>query len=147
LALANGNVIVRPLPLPQVHVYETTAASSLDVVASTVQVKSSHTTVNRDTGAWLTGTGAVTVNATVDVPVSPCASRAVSVITCAPTLSVLIANDAPVPIAPLMLLLQVSDAPVSAPSSGSVPVPANATDVPWTTEEPAAGAVMAADGA
>ena len=47
---------------------------------------------------------------------------------CVPTDRFVFENDVPVPIAPSMLLVHVSDAPVNAPSSGSLPEPAKDTD-------------------
>jgi hypothetical protein len=83
----------------------------------------------------------------VAVPVRPCASRAASVITCEPTDRLLFEKDVPVPIWPSRLLVHVSDAPVSEPLSGSLPVPANATLVPCTALPPFEGDVIVAVGA
>src|SRR3954465_108097 len=81
------------------------------------------------------------------VAVAPCASVAVSVMVCVPTDRVDFENEVPVPMAPSMLLVHTSDAPVSAPSSGSVPLPVNDTDVPCVKLAPFAGVLMDADGA
>ena len=78
---------------------------------------------------------------------SPCASAAVSVITCVPTDKALVENDVPRPMVPFTLLVQVSALPDSAPSSGSVPVPLNVSVVPATTDAPDAGDEIEADGA
>ncbi len=90
--------------------------------------------------------GAVTVTVIDAVPVAPFESVAVSVIVCVPTDNVLVENPVPVPICPLRLLVHTSDAPLSVPSSGSVPVPANETLVPCTTLVLFAGAEIAAVG-
>jgi len=94
-------------------------------------------------GLW----SAVTVTVTVAVPFAPLLSVAVSVIVCAPTLSALVVTEPPVPSAPSTLELHASDVPLSAPSSASLPVPVSVTDVPSTTLDPAAGALIAALGA
>ncbi len=92
------------------------------------------------------GGGAVTVSVIEAVPVAPFESVAVSVIVCVPTDKVLLANEVPVPIEPLTLLVHTSDAPVSAPSSGSEPDPVKVTLVPCTTLVPVVGAEMDAVG-
>ena len=68
----------------------------------------------------------------VAVPVAPCESFAVRVITCDPTDRVDVENDVPVPIWPSMLLVHLSDDPESVPSSRSLPVPTNETLAPIT---------------
>ena len=55
-------------------------------------------------------------------------------------------NDVPVPICPDTLSVHTSDAPVSVPSSGSVPVPAKLTDAPCANEALFAGDVITATG-
>ena len=74
-------------------------------------------------GAWFAAIATVTLAAAV----APSASVAVSVMTCVPAERLLVENVTPVPIRPLMLLDHTRDAPVSAPSSASVPVPAKLT--------------------
>src|SRR5205085_6635904 len=66
---------------------------------------------------------------------------------CVPTERLVVENDVPVPICPLMLDVHTSDAPESAPSSTSLPLPENVTAVPCTTLAPLAGAVIVAVGA
>ena len=83
---------------------------------------------------------------TVATPVALRVSVAVSVMRCVPAERPTVVNETPAPIWPSMLLVQTSDAPVSAPSSGSVPVPANVTLLPSVNVAFAAGAVTMADG-
>ena len=83
----------------------------------------------------------------VAVPVAPFESLAVSVMVCVPAESAVVETLAPVPIWPLMLLVQTSDAPDSAPSSTSLPAPVNVTLAPCAYEAPLAGAEMVAVGA
>src|SRR5262245_55657554 len=80
------------------------------------------------------------------VPVAPCASRAVSVIVCDPTVRLLFENDAPVPIWPSRLLVQTREEPESAPFSGSEAEPEKETDAPCATLAPLLGAEIAAEG-
>ena len=78
--------------------------------------------------------------------VAPLASFAVSVIRCAPTLSVPSVNEVPLPICPLRLLVHTNDAPPSTPSSGSDAEPANVSAVPCGTEIPLAGDEILTEG-
>ena len=68
-------------------------------------------------------------------------------IKCVPTANAFVLNDVPVPIVPLTLLVHTRDAPLNAPSSGSVPEPENVTAVPTCADELLDGELMAADGA
>ncbi len=65
---------------------------------------------------------------------------------CVPTERLLLAKDVPDPMDPSMLLVHASDAPVSAPSSGSEPDPVKVTLVPCTTLVPLVGAEIDAVG-
>src|SRR6185503_16533467 len=95
-------------------------------------------------GGWFGGTIVTVIEAE---PVAPCVSCDVSVIVCVPAESVDVETLVPVPIAPLMLLLHVRAAPVSVPSSASLPLPVNVTVVPCGKLLPLAGPLMAAVGA
>ena len=63
-----------------------------------------------------------------------------------PTESDEVLNEAPLPMMPLMLEVQVR-LPEMVPSSASVAVPLKVTEVPCATDVPLAGAVMVTVGA
>src|SRR5690349_21120317 len=103
--------------------------SSVEALASAKHWSDGQLIVKLAVGAWLPPPDDVIVIVRVAVAVAFCESFAVSVIVCVPTDSVAVEKLVPVPIWPSRLDVQTSDAPVSAPSSGSVAEPVNDTVV------------------
>ena len=149
-------IFVSDRPSPQLHVYETIAALAVLVLALNAhwcgvsrpaQLHVKFATGFEEVGGGGGGGGATTVIERVAVAVAPFESVAFSVIVCAPTESVVVLNDVPDPICPLMELVHTSEAPDSAPSSASLPDPVNVTLAPCVKLAPLAGAVIVAVGA
>ena len=80
------------------------------------------------------------------LPTMPPELVAEKVMVCEPTLRLLVLTDPPLPSTPLMLETHWPKA-VMFPSTGSVMLPTNDTDVPATTERPLLGLVIVTAGA